>query len=407
MNHNILDFGAVADGVTPNTKAIQLAICECASSGGGEVIIPQGVFLTGSIELLDNVTLKLENGSTLKASGNINDFPTNGFYHNEMHDTTSLIWARGKIGIAIKGEGKIDINSPAYYPESYGRNYGVRPYEELDEMQKLDFIFDKNNDRINQPIFFESCEDICVTGVKIVNSTCWTLVFSRSHGIRVSGVTINNSLVVQNDDGIHFSSCTDAIVSDCNISCADDCIALTCITARDGINERITISNCIMRSRSAAIRIGHSSKGIAISNLVIYDTNRAIGIFTGKNTSIGDITISNITLDTHIYSAGWWGKGEAVMICAAAEGSRIDNVSINALGGRCQNGIAIYGNDNIHNVRLSNIDLAVTKCKDYDVFCGCIDMRPYAFEDGIDEPFLIYTKDVTPPTLNGVSVYRA
>lgn len=407
MTYNILDFGAAAVDNAVNTNAIQSAINECAKNGGGEVIIPQGVFMTGSIELLSNVTLKLENGATLKATGKPENFPANGFYHNEMHDTTSLIWARNKTDISIIGDGTIDINSSAFYPEDYGKNYGVRPYAELTEEQKKDFIFDKNNDRINQPLFFESCERISVTGVKIVNSTCWTIVFSRSKYIKVTGVTINNSLVVQNDDGIHFSSCNDAIVSDCNISCADDCIAMTCITARDGINERIVISNCVMRSRSAAIRIGHSSKDVAISNIVIYDTNRGIGIFTGNGTNISNITINNIMLNTRIFSAGWWGKGEAVMICSAAEGSSIDNVSISNVSGSCQNGIAIYGNGgNAHNIRLSNIDLAVSKCEDFDTFCGCIDMRPYAFEDNLDEPFLIYTKDADEPKLSNTSVYR-
>ena len=407
MIYNILDFGAAANSENVNTESIQKAINECAKNGGGEVVIPSGVFMTGSIELLSNVTLKLENGAVLKGTGRTEDFPTNGFYHNEMHDTTSIIWARDKENIAIKGEGTIDINSPEFYPENYGKGYGVRPYEELTDELREDFIFDKNNDRINQPIFFESCKNISVTGVRIINSTCWTVVFSRSSYIRVSGVTIDNSLVVQNDDGIHFSSCTDAIVSDCNISCADDCIAMTCITARDGMNERITISNCVFRSKSAAVRIGHSTKDVTISNIIIYDSNRGIGIFTGNKTIIKNVTINNVMLTTRIFTASWWGKGEAVMICGAADGSAIENINISNLSGTCQNGIAVYGNNNnVKNVRLSNIDLGVSKCDDFDVFCGCIDMRPYAFENDLKEPFLIYTKDTEEPKLDNVSVYR-
>ena len=115
MIYNILDFGAAANSENVNTESIQKAINECAKNGGGEVVIPSGVFMTGSIELLSNVTLKLENGAVLKGTGRTEDFPTNGFYHNEMHDTTSIIWARDKENIAIKGEGTIDINSPSSF----------------------------------------------------------------------------------------------------------------------------------------------------------------------------------------------------------------------------------------------------------------------------------------------------
>lgn len=407
MFYNILDFGAVGDGKSINTVAIQAAIDSCAENGGGEVYVPSGVYVTGALEIKDHITLYLSNGAVIKASDKRTDFPTNGFYHNEMHETTSLIWAINRKNVVIKGDGTIDINSDAYYPDDYGKNYGVRPYKDLTYEQRRDYILDKNDERINQPIFFESCENIRIDGVTVMNSTCWTLVFSRSKHIRVSGVTINNSLVVQNDDGIHFSACTDGIVSDCNISCADDCIAMTCITDRGGKNDRIVINNCILRSRSAAVRIGHRSENILVSNILIHDTNRGIGIFTSDGGVIKNVSISNISLETKIFTAGWWGKGEAVIICAAFENSIVENVSIQSLSGSSENGIAVYGNNrNIKNVRFYDIDLAVKKCTDFETFCGCIDMRPYAFESGLSEPFLLYVNGVDAPQTERVSIYN-
>lgn len=98
-------------------------------------------------------------------------------------------------------------------------------------------ILPKNSERVNQPFFFESCMNIKVEGIKIINSPCWTITFSRSKNISVHSINIKNDLCVQNDDGIHFSSCENATVSNCDISCADDCIALTCITNFEGINK--------------------------------------------------------------------------------------------------------------------------------------------------------------------------
>ncbi|MFV0267804.1 MAG: glycosyl hydrolase family 28-related protein [Draconibacterium sp.] len=73
---NILDYGAVSDGKTINTEAIQNAIDKC-SEKGGMVIIPAGEFLTGTIYLKSNVTLHLSENSTLLGSTNISDYPHN------------------------------------------------------------------------------------------------------------------------------------------------------------------------------------------------------------------------------------------------------------------------------------------------------------------------------------------
>lgn len=88
---NILDYGAFGDGKTINTESINNAIKDCVSNGGGTVIVPDGVFLTGSIQLHSNVRLFLDNGAVLKSTANLVDFPIIGFKHNEMGDVSSLL----------------------------------------------------------------------------------------------------------------------------------------------------------------------------------------------------------------------------------------------------------------------------------------------------------------------------
>ena len=401
---NIKDFGAVGDGVFVNTNCINDAIKQCALNGGGKVVVPQGTFVTGSIEMQSNVCLYLEMGAELKSSGNPDDFPTNGFYHNEMGYVTSLIWAIDKENISICGDGKIDISSEitykGYEKEFYLVDKSLLSPERLDEG-----IYPKNESRVNQPIFFENCTSLTVKDLKIVNSTCWTVVFSNCSDIHVKSLTINNDMCVQNDDGIHFSACRDAVVSDCNICCADDCIAMTCITHVDGINRNIVINNCNFCTRSAAVRIAHNLDGLCISNINVYNSNRGIGIFTHDNSTISNVNISNIRLQTALLAGAWWGKAEPLIISAAAKNSLIQNVSVSDISGIGENGIVIYGeNHNVHNLSLSNIKFMVKKTDYFHTYCTGLDLRPYKEIEDHNGPYLLDIRGVGDISLNNVSI---
>ncbi len=401
---NICDFGAVGDGVTLNTQAIADAVTSCNKSGGGIVLVPSGVFLSGSIELLSNVTLYISEGATLKSTSKASDHPFIGFIHNEMGETTSFIWAMNQENLQIVGGGVIDINAREIYPDNCERYYGA-PIEKLSEKQKSEATFAKNNERVNQPVFFESCSDICVSDIKVKDSSCWSITFSRSSRIKVHNISVDNNLNYQNNDGVHISACKDVSVTDCDFSCADDCIAMTCITSHEGENDRIYIRNCIMRTRSAGIRIGDRSRNIIISDINIYDTNRGIGIFTEVGGYIADVSITNIILHTHIFGGVWWGKGEALVICAAAENSFINHVSVSNMLGSCENGILCYGNNNnISKVSLNNIMLTLKTSENNRLFGGLIDCRPYAWEKTDASNFDLFVKNAEAPNMSNVSI---
>lgn len=400
----ICDFGAIGDGKTINTVYINNAVKDCALSGGGTVTVPAGVFLTGSIQLYSNVKLFLDNGAVLKSTANVADFPAIGFKHNEMGDVTSLLWAMNEENISICGDGIIDLSSDLTYAGYQNGSYLIDKTLLSDERLK-EGILPKNNNRVNQPIFFESCENIDIEGIKIINSPCWTVTFSRSKNICVRCVTINNDLCVQNDDGIHFSSCENASVSQCNISCADDCIALTCITHFNGINKNITVTNCNLRSRSSALRIGHYADGVYVSKLNIYESNRGIGIFTRNNSKISNVTISNVSVETALLAGAWWGKAEPLIIAAGADEAIIENISISDMSGSCENGITLYGkNHNISNLSLKNIKIKVKNTDYFNLYCDGLDIRPYKQIKNESGPFLLYTDGIGSLSLNDVQI---
>lgn len=397
----ITDFGASTE-FDNNAQYIQRAIDSLEN--GGSICVPSGVFLTGSIQLHSNVRLFLDNGAVLKSTANLVDFPTIGFKHNEMGDVTSLLWAVNQENISICGNGTVDLSSDLTYA-GYEIGAFLVDKSTLSKERLNEGILPKNSERVNQPFFFESCMNIKIEGIKIINSPCWTVTFSRSKNISVHSININNDLCVQNDDGIHFSSCENATVSNCDISCADDCIALTCITNFEGINKNITITNCNLRSRSAAVRIGHYADGVCISNLNIYKSNRGIGIFTRNASSITNVSISNIRIETALLAGGWWGKAEPVIIAATHKESIIENISVSNLIGFCENGIVIYGGShNINNLNLNNVKIKVKKTDYFNTYCDGLDLRPYKQISNENGPFLIYTEGLGMASFNDVSV---
>jgi polygalacturonase len=100
---DITTHGAIGDGKTLNTKALQAAVDHCAAQGGGTVLVPPGTFLTGTVELKSNITLSLSAGAVLLGSGKIEDYPPVPFRHNELGQVLSLLWSIGQTDLHITG----------------------------------------------------------------------------------------------------------------------------------------------------------------------------------------------------------------------------------------------------------------------------------------------------------------
>lgn len=376
----ITDFGAEGDGIKVNTAAVQKAIDICAENGGGTVVVPPGTYVCGTVGLKSNIVLYLQAGATLEGSKNIQDYPFYGFFHNEMGETKSLIYALDSTDIRITGEGRILLADMDFMDSSRLHPHEILERDLNDEQRQEAPV--KALDRPNQPIFFNGCNNIRVDGIKVCNSPCWCLTFSNCKDVRVHNVTIDNNLRVPNSDGIHICASSDVIISDCVFSCGDDCIAVTGITNWEGVSERILISNCIMRSRSAAIRLGHLAskvKNVVISNIVMHETNRGLALFAGNDGWVSNVTISNIIMDTHIYAGAWWGKGEPMVLCAAESTGWIEDITVSNIRALAENGVLIVGsNKNIRDITLKdwNIKLKTENTANRLLYGGSLDLSP-------------------------------
>jgi polygalacturonase len=378
---SIADHGARNDGHTINTPAIQAAVDECAGKGGGTVLVPPGVWVTGSVQLKSHVALRLEPGAVLKGSSDLADYPPNGFRHLEMGETRSLLWAIGQADVTLTGAGTIElVDRPFFNWDLLRTGLPAEKDAQLQDWQRQQCVVTAL-DRPNQPIFFHDCHQVRLDGITIRNSPCWTVVLSCCVDVQVHGVRIDNNLQVPNNDGLHFSGSKNIVVSDCIIRGGDDSLAFTGITNPDSVCENITVTNCILTSRSAGVRLGHLSgkvRDATFSNLVMKDCSRGFAIQAGDHGWVENVQITNVVMETRMFAGAWWGKGEPLVISAAgSDSAHIRGVSISHLRARAENSILIVGQHrNVSAVTLDDIDLTFWSSANSPLYGGMLDLAP-------------------------------
>ena len=401
QSYNILNFGAVSDGVIVNTKAIQKAIDSCAKTGG-TVYVPAGVFLTGTLELRSNINLHLENGAELKGSPDMADYKKYQSPHATEISHYGVLFASNCENISITGQGAINGNEEAFFEWDkaktieWGGTKNTRQKEKFREVSSG--IGDGPvvpKDRPRQMIIFSGCKNVQVSNVMIIKSPFWALHFADCDGVTVHGIKLWNSLLTPNSDGIDITSCNNVTISDCDIRAGDDAIAITGYAYHFELpgfrdlrhtSDNICISNCNLQSRSSGIRIGfidqNSVRNIHISNVNITNSNRGIGIFTRGEGSIENVTISQVTIETRLHTGDWWGNGEPIHISAVpgekdVKPGKIKNVTFRDVTCTGENGILIYGckETPIEDIRFENLTFNMIGSKLNATSGGNIDLR--------------------------------
>ncbi len=312
---NLTDFGGIGDGVTMNTAAFARAIA-AARERGEAVHVPAGVFLTGTVDL-GGVSLVLEEGAVLKGSPDLADYPAGDFIHNEMGPLTALIVSMHAEHLSITGRGTIDLNGRAFYP---GGEYNVPASKvPLTEAQVRECTYPIGK-RPCQCVFFYDCADVTVDGITVLDAPNWTLSLHACRDVKLTNLTIDTSLNIPNDDGIHLCGCDGVLISNCHISSGDDCIALSSITDWNRPCRNVCVTNCVLRSCSKAIVLGYIYsivENVVISNCVIRESNRGITVMCDEQAGrVENVTVSGCVIETKIRAGNWWGNGEPLFIMA-------------------------------------------------------------------------------------------
>ncbi len=285
---SVRDYGATGDGVTLDTRAIQAAIDACTNMGGGTVYLSPGNYLTGTIMLKDNVTLHVGPGARLLGSTSLADYPSLGRPDETLdyleYLNYCLVNANGAHHIALTGEGCVDGQGAAF-------PYGVENYNYEDQ------ALASNQQSFHRPTLlrFTDCHDVTISNLTLQHAASWCCNLEKCKEMRIHGVHIFNR-ANQNNDGFDLTHCENVMISDCHIDSGDDAIAL-----KEG-GQRIVVTNCVISTRWAAVRIGPESLGvfrdIAVSNCVIYDTyGAAIKIQEVEGGVMENISFDNLVMN--------------------------------------------------------------------------------------------------------------
>lgn len=344
QSFNVKDFGAVGDGKTKDTTAIQKAIDACAQAGGGEVTLPPGTYLTGSIELKSHVHLIVPQGTILQGSGDKTDYPlaTARWEGKEKQAYLALIRADHAEGIAITGAGVIQ---------------GEKDIGKLRSPRGPTLI---------EPV---ECKNVHMDGMTLHGNQMWTV-----HPTYCRDVTISN-LIIQttgaNSDGIDPDSCQKVMIAHCSFATGDDNIAIKSGKGQEGVRvgrpcEDITIADCTFIKGYSSIAFGSELSG-GIQNVHIqhctFQKGRAalyLKSRSGRAGYIRDVLAEDIEvgpealleIDTN-YTFNSDSQG-----VAGPEGlTKFQNITINNAKIRCKKAVTVVAitENPVDGITLSNI----------------------------------------------------
>lgn len=309
--YDITKFGAVGDGVTLNTAAIQAAIDACGE--GDRVYIPAGIFVSGSLFIKSNMSLYLEDGAVLLGSGNMEDYPLyryrfegrEQFCHGSLMNTVDIRDARpsdahyetGYIAeenkrlknITIEGKGTIDANGTTLRRQMLDAKVGIR----------------------GRALALRNVDNLVIRDVTVRHSPAWCVHTIYCKNVLLEGVTICTKYAadgtrydVHNGDGFDPDSCQNVVVRNCTIESQDDCIAIKSGRDEEGRRvgiptENVLVEDCTFRY-GFGVAVGSEMSGsvrhVLVRNCTFEDTHSlgSVKAPRGRGGVIEDVVYENI-----------------------------------------------------------------------------------------------------------------
>lgn len=311
---DVRSFGAVGDGKTKDTTAIQKAIDTCTAQGGGTVVVPPGTYLTGSLYLKSHVDFYLMAGSMLLASPDREDYnpadvcPQNSVYPQESSFGAHLILCIEQEHVTLRGPGRIDGNAKKFILDENGVPYPGQ--------NKIPW-------RPSQMLYFVESNQIRVQDIELTNSSYWTSFYHGCTHVFIRGVRIQNSRHphTHNGDGIDIDCCEYVTISDCQIDSADDCITLRGNSRRLKTPRPcryVTITNCVLSTPCNCFRFGVGDglvENVTISNIVVETSRTAFNFVsswspTSRGVDMRNIRINNVVVDCEILARMYYNCAE-------------------------------------------------------------------------------------------------
>jgi hypothetical protein len=316
---DIRTYGAIEGGTIKNTDAIRKTIEAAAASGGGRVVIPSGVWLTGAIHLESNINLYLTKGSELLFSQDYHDYLPVVFSRHEdteCYKFSAFVYAKDRTNIAITGEGTLNGQGKPWWAWKQTRkDSDARVIEMGDEnMPVRERVFDGENGNFLRPAFFQpmNCTNVFVEGVTFLYGAFWTITPTYCENViirKVNITTVGAYGHTPNGDGVDPSSSKNVLIEYCEFNTGDDCIAIKSGRDRDGLRvnrptENVVVRHCVGLQGHGGIVVGSETSG-SVRNVYAYDcafngTDRIVRVKTarGRGGILENMWFEHLSADT-------------------------------------------------------------------------------------------------------------
>jgi hypothetical protein len=316
---DIREYGAVEGGTVKNTESIRKTINAAAAAGGGRVVIPKGIWLTGAIHLENNIDLYLSKGAELLFSQDFHDYLPVVFSRHEdteCYKFSAFVYANGKHDIGITGEGTLNGQGKPWWSWKQSKKSSEALVVQMgnNDVPVAQRVFDGKEGRFLRPAFFQpmNCTNVLVEGVTFLYGAFWTITPTYCDNVIVRKVRITTDGEyghTPNGDGVDPSSSRNVLIEDCQFKTGDDCIAIKSGRDRDGLRvnkptENVVVRHCVGFQGHGGIVVGSETSG-GVRNVYGYDctfngTDRVVRIKTarGRGGVIENMWFEHLSADT-------------------------------------------------------------------------------------------------------------
>ena len=358
FSERIGEYGGRGDGHYDNTEAFNFAMRRLSERGGGHLVVPRGVWLTGPITFEDNIDLHLEDGAVILFSGDYSKYPIVDTYFEGLKTRRcqSPLNANGKKNVAITGYGTIDGNGDAWRWIKHskmtegqwkaavakggvtgiaqGSEVWAPTQEILDELQKCDMNvptwcqsdedWESARDFLRPAMLnFERCENVWLQGVCFQNSPAWNLHPFLCQNVLIEEVMVINPWNSQNGDGLDLEACKNCLIVNTKFDVGDDAICVKSGKNKDGRDlqtpcENVVVDGCAVYHGHGGFVVGSEMssgvKNVSVRNCMFLGTDVGLRFKSARgrggvveNIHIQNVNMINIPTDCILFDLHYTG----------------------------------------------------------------------------------------------------